>query len=129
MLYFNHLPSLSVQLYSNDTKQLSKIEFVHVRFYPRQHVHGNNFKKWNAQTYRKLKFSFSTCKNWHQYSTNGHCLSANSNCHIPMAVSNAKDFWPWNQDITSGTMHQDVYRTYDRENKTLNMKITGIREL
>ena len=20
----------------------------------------------------------------------------NSNCHIPIAVSNAKDFWPWN---------------------------------
>lgn len=36
-----------------------------------------------------------TCKNWHQYSTNGQDRSAKSNRHIPKAVSSASDFWPW----------------------------------
>lgn len=38
-------PSLSIQIYLNDSKQLSKIKLLHVRFYPHQHLHGNNFQK------------------------------------------------------------------------------------
>lgn len=53
----------------------------------------------NRENRYKIQHFFGlpiTCRNWHQWSTNGHCFSANSNCHIPIAVSKAKDFWPWN---------------------------------